>query len=513
MKQITGIVDLWNLPDHIRVALEPECCSEILKTGRQISGSYIKLAKNITEPLSKKGYPYTVMKLKYENKNKLSLIKKLVNFTGYKKENLKIKAISIYGRKRESIMNPRLPFNFNSPDGARVISSLLFDGGIKKKSLTPTYWNTQDVLRKRVLESFHKTFGEFRIKSNKERENLDFPKICGIILVNGIGMLYGKKVENNPKIPDFIFNLPHECKSVFLQQAFDDDGSISEDYINIMLTKTCNEEEHNLLIGIKKLLKELDIESHGPKKVKEYYVKDVKRITYVLTITGRDNFEKFGEKIGFLHPRKKEKLENILNKKPKERHFSWGTVNKEAIKIMKECQETHGYFTRNMIAKKLNRSFSRSQQLFKYFLNKKTITIIESSSGTKEAKFMVSKKFKVLLDTNALMIPGSFKVDIFSELEKFGVPELYTLDSIIAELAKIIKLGGRDAKAAKLALMLIEKKNVKVLPSKLSITDKELERLSSDYIVCTLDKELINKLQSKNKQVIRLVQKKYLEKI
>ena len=43
---------------------------------------------------------------------------------------------------------------------------------------------------------------------------------------------------------------------------------------------------------------------------------------------------------------------------------------------------------------------------------------------------------KFLLDTNFLMIPGKFKVDVFSELEKFGKPELYTVSAVVRELEK-----------------------------------------------------------------------------
>jgi len=389
-----GIIDVWDLPDNIRVTLEADCCSDVLRNGRKKSGSFIKLAKDIKEPLSKKGYPYTIMKLRYEKRHKLSLIKKLIKFTRYNKKKIQIESISIYGRKRERILKPKLPFNFNCPEGVRVISSILFDGGIKNRSLTPTYWNTQEVLREKVVESFNKVFGEIDSKRNKKNENVTFPKICGIILVNGMKMIRGRKVENNPKIPEFIFKTSDVCKSAFLQQAFDDDGTISKDSITISLTKNESNEEHNLLCGIKKMLKELNIESHGPRKIKEYYVGYQKRITYILTITNRENIEKFKEKISFLHPRKKKRIKEILSKPLKERHFSWGTVNEEVMKIMRECQKKYGYFTRKMIAKKINRSFNRSQQLVAYFLEKGTIKIKEPYSGNKEAKLcLVNSKY------------------------------------------------------------------------------------------------------------------------
>ena len=126
---------------------------------------------------------------------------------------------------------------------------------------------------------------------------------------------------------------------------------------------------------------------------------------------------------------------------------------------------------------------------------------------------------KIILDTNFLLIPGKFKLDIFSELQKFGKPELYTLDLVIKELEKLSKGKGKDAGNAKLALTLVKRNKVKVLRTKTRVprhkinTDAEIERIASeeDYVVCTLDGELIGKLKNENVQMIRLRQKKYLE--
>lgn len=120
---------------------------------------------------------------------------------------------------------------------------------------------------------------------------------------------------------------------------------------------------------------------------------------------------------------------------------------------------------------------------------------------------------KILLDTNFLLIPGKFKVDVFSELEKFGRPELYTLDIVVKELEKISNGKGKDAGNARVALSLLKKNKVKVLKTKNKNTDSEIERIASedDYIVCTQDKKLIKKLKAEGVKIIFLRQKKKLE--
>ena len=119
---------------------------------------------------------------------------------------------------------------------------------------------------------------------------------------------------------------------------------------------------------------------------------------------------------------------------------------------------------------------------------------------------------KFLLDTNFLMIPGKFKVDVFSELEKFGKPELYTVSAVVRELEKLSKSGG-DKPHAKLGLELLRKKGVEVLQTDGYDADMELERtaVEEDFVVCTQDKELIKRLKKEEIRVISLRQKKYLE--
>ena len=116
---------------------------------------------------------------------------------------------------------------------------------------------------------------------------------------------------------------------------------------------------------------------------------------------------------------------------------------------------------------------------------------------------------KIILDTNFLMIPAQFKVDIFSEIDRIvnDKYQLYVLKGTIEELNKIIKEQKHKHKmAAKLALKLIKAKGLKILDINQKPVDKILTELSEEYIIATQDKELKKKI--KNKIILR--QKKYL---
>ena len=122
---------------------------------------------------------------------------------------------------------------------------------------------------------------------------------------------------------------------------------------------------------------------------------------------------------------------------------------------------------------------------------------------------------RIIIDTNFLMIPYQFRVDIFSEFSRicdFNY-ELFIFEKSINELGNIIeKQSGIDKRAAKLALKLIRLKNINILKS----SDKDvdsliLESLNKDTIIATQDILLKKELLKKGAFVIILRQKKYLQ--
>ena len=124
---------------------------------------------------------------------------------------------------------------------------------------------------------------------------------------------------------------------------------------------------------------------------------------------------------------------------------------------------------------------------------------------------------KIIIDTNFLLIPLQFKVDIFSEIDRicnFNY-ELFIFDKSIDELKKIIeKQSGKDKKAAQFALKLIKLKNISVIKSKNKDVDSLiLENLDKDTIIATQDTKLKKDLLEKGAPVIILRQKKYLQLI
>jgi hypothetical protein len=121
---------------------------------------------------------------------------------------------------------------------------------------------------------------------------------------------------------------------------------------------------------------------------------------------------------------------------------------------------------------------------------------------------------KIILDTNFLTLPHQFNVDIFEEINRIMEEEyeLITLSSVIGELKKISESRGNDAVAAKIALELVEKKNVKVINTNNKNVDNAIVAIADkNTIIATNDKALKKKIKNKNVKVIYLRGKKHLD--
>ena len=122
---------------------------------------------------------------------------------------------------------------------------------------------------------------------------------------------------------------------------------------------------------------------------------------------------------------------------------------------------------------------------------------------------------KIIIDTNFLMIPIQFRVDIFSEIDRicnFNY-KLYIFDKSIDELKNIVKKQAvKNRKAAQFALKLIKLKNIGIIKSERENVDALiLSNLGKDTIVATQDMLLKKKLLEKGASLIILRQKKYLQ--
>ncbi len=130
---------------------------------------------------------------------------------------------------------------------------------------------------------------------------------------------------------------------------------------------------------------------------------------------------------------------------------------------------------------------------------------------------MEQKKACVILDTNFLLVPEQYRIDIFSEIENvLHKPyELFIIDETMSELERLTKEGKVvDRVAANVAIQLVEKKGIKKIDStelKGEIVDDFIVDVSGkDTFVCTNDKGLKRRLMRKGVRIIEMIKKSHL---
>jgi rRNA-processing protein FCF1 len=120
---------------------------------------------------------------------------------------------------------------------------------------------------------------------------------------------------------------------------------------------------------------------------------------------------------------------------------------------------------------------------------------------------------KVIIDTNGLMIPVQFKVDIFNELKRLGFDEFLVPEAVVNELDMLTKKStGEDRIAAKVARSLVDMCEIVDVRG---VADDVIAELAVDLdaAVLTNDIELKKRLRDMNITVVHLRQKNLLATI
>jgi len=125
-----------------------------------------------------------------------------------------------------------------------------------------------------------------------------------------------------------------------------------------------------------------------------------------------------------------------------------------------------------------------------------------------------SGRVRVLLDTNALLMPVQFRIDLYDELMGlFGDFEPITLEEVVGELSGLARGRGRDAAAARVGLAMARRSTV--VPSESAaehVDDRVIEYARREgCIVVTNDRELRNALLREGVGVVSMRRARTLE--
>lgn len=119
---------------------------------------------------------------------------------------------------------------------------------------------------------------------------------------------------------------------------------------------------------------------------------------------------------------------------------------------------------------------------------------------------------KIILDTNFLLIPAQYKVDIFAELHRLFPEEIEicTLDKSLDELDKVAKEGcQKEKRQVKLIKQLLKTQNIKIISVDQEglVDDLLVDYAKQGYSIATQD---IGVKQRIKHNLVTLRQNKYL---
>ncbi len=196
---------------------------------------------------------------------------------------------------------------------ARVVAHYMGDGCVTNRYAA--YFNKNETLLKNFEKDILSLFEGVHIIRGKCNSGTKLIQIQNKQIIKFLKELVSDYRSSALKFPRFINH--KDLEREFLRAIYDDEGCVAlrtfkkTNDIKRNITLSSNSKE--FLEKIKEILKnDFDITSNKltlnkrSRGVKEY-------INYVLSISGRSNFIKFKELIGFNHPDKINKLELMIN--------------------------------------------------------------------------------------------------------------------------------------------------------------------------------------------------------
>ena len=128
-------------------------------------------------------------------------------------------------------------------------------------------------------------------------------------------------------------------------------------------------------------------------------------------------------------------------------------------------------------------------------------------------------KTKIILDTNFLLIPSQFNVDVFSEIRRicdFNYDLLVVKDTVreLEDLVNSSRTTGKTKKSAKLALQMIKTYKIRTIQYRkvFKRADEAIKSIASqNTYVATQDRALQKELLDQGVKLIILRQKQYLK--
>lgn len=325
MEKIKTQISLFELPaEQFRVKLDKSFRKALFKHLLERFGSFSEIAKQTG---LKRG---NCVRRYYIERSGMPLIFliKVSELIGVSEIEIQKHVIELKTMKSKvGIKNPKLPIDLSKSAFGLVVGGVLGDGGIEKRKCRVWYFNKE----KQQIESFTKAviecFGDVKFAWHRSIGGtpcIIFPKAIGLILKE-TGLIDGNKnYAVNLGIPKMILNSKNELLKIsVLQRLFDDDGTVSNHHNNrcvsfvspiIYETQANLYQKPKVLLDIQSILSKFGIVSKIVAYCKNLKKNGEVTVRWEIRIHGKQNLQKFYDKIGFGLERKQSKLKTVLER-------------------------------------------------------------------------------------------------------------------------------------------------------------------------------------------------------
>jgi len=218
----------WDeLSNSLIVHLEPGILQDLIEEATRKAGSIPTLEKELNVEHS------IIYKMrKGRDTISIGILRSLLDYLEMPHEEMNKYIVGIGGkRKPDQIIEPILPFDFNSEEGAMVIAAALKDGSLCESDMTHAfmYANKDEGNVKRVKEAVEKVFGkctprERRVWNIKE---IRYDSVVIVEALKSVGVPAGEKVKHFYHVPEVIREGNKGVMRAYLYQTMMDEGSWS----------------------------------------------------------------------------------------------------------------------------------------------------------------------------------------------------------------------------------------------------------------------------------------------
>lgn len=200
-----------------------------------------------------------------------------------------------------------------SKNMVRIIAKISGDGSLCNNNRQIMYFNTCNLLREEFKEDINKEFNNPTMSEGKMNSGTPYVAVYGKRIVNELKRYLQSYNSSHIFIPNEVINSSSNVLRGFIRTFYDDEGCAS-----LRLDKktrtwkrniTLSSNSYDILKQVKEVLETFGIKTN---KIIRNYSNSNYDQSFVLGVTGKENFVVFKQMIGFKHPRKTKMLKLII---------------------------------------------------------------------------------------------------------------------------------------------------------------------------------------------------------